>query len=345
MIRAEGRSIETAPRKWNERLSTLRWASILQTWQWGDLKSAFGWQVARVESAAGMAQVLFRPSPIGPLAYLPLGPACTALDELPGLLDEVHAVCRSRRAIALKVEPHWNDGDPGSGLLAQLGFRPSFQTVQPRSTAVVDLEGDEIDILARMKPKTRYNIRLSQRRGVQVRPGTEEDLETFADLIDETGRRDGFGVHPPAYYHTAYRLFVPQDLASLWVAEHAGEPLAAVMVFAFAGAASYLYGASSDRQRNLMPNYSLQWQAILWARSQGCRWYDLWGIPDEVGVDPEAHLENEVPARTGLWGVWRFKRGFGVNVVRRAGAWDYVYSQVGYLAYQAAYRLRGGFGG
>ncbi len=331
--------------EWNERLATLPWAGILQTWQWGDLKSAFGWQVSRVATPAGMAQVLFRSSPIGPLAYLPLGPACVSLDALPGLLEEVHAVCRSRRAFVLKVEPLWNDGDPGLGVLARLGFRPSFQTVQPRSTAVIDLQGNEDDILARMKPKTRYNIRLAQRRGVRVRPGTEQDLETFADLIDETGRRDGFGVHPPAYYRTAYRLFVPLGLASLWVAEYEGEPLAAVMVFAFAGTASYLYGASSDRQRNLMPNYALQWQAILWARSLGCRWYDLWGIPDEVGLDPEAHMENEVPQLPGLWGVWRFKRGFGVQVVRRAGPWDYVYSRPGYLAYRTAYRLRGGLSG
>jgi len=340
MIARDRRSTGSAPAHWNERLEGLSWASVLQTWEWGELKSSFGWQAARVNSEAGLAQVLFRPTPLGPLAYIPLGPAPSTGERLGELLQEVHALCRSRRAFTLKVEPYWSDAAPESALLTELGLRPSFQTVQPRSTAVIDLEGTEDDILGRMKAKTRYNIRLAARRGVTVRPGAEDDLNTFADLIDETGRRDGFGVHPAPYYNTAYRLFVPQGLATLLVAEYEGEPLAAIMVFAFAGTASYLYGASSDRQRHLMPNYALQWEAIRWARSRGCRLYDLWGIPDEVGLDPEPYLEGEVPDRGGLWGVWRFKRGFGAQVLRRAGAWDYVYNPVVYAGYRLLHRLR-----
>lgn len=341
----ERRSTGSTAAEWNERLRQLPAAGILQTWEWGELKSAFGWQAVRVESEAGMALVLFRPSPLGPLAYIPFGPACPSSERLGELLQEVHSVCRARRAFALKIEPYWADDAARSEQLAQLGFRPSFQTVQPRSTAVIDLAGAEEDILGRMKAKTRYNVRLAERRGVIVRQGGEQDLESFADLIDETGRRDGFGVHPPAYYRTAYRLFVPGGLASLLVAEFEEEPLAAIMVFAFAGTASYLYGASSDRHRNLMPNYALQWQAILWARSQGCRLYDLWGIPDKVGVDPEPHMEGEVPERAGLWGVWRFKRGFGIRVVRRAGAWDYIYNPLVYAGYRHLQRLLGGHRG
>jgi len=345
MTAPEARSIVGVAEEWDARLERFPNAAILQTWEWGELKAEFGWQAARLECEAGMAQTLFRPTPLGPLAYIPLGPAFASVDHVPRLLDEVHALCRSRGAFALKVEPHAPDGDPVTELLPQLGFRPAFQTVQPRSTALVDLTGTDADILGRMKPKTRYNVRLAERKGVNVRLGEASDLNAFGELIDETGRRDGFGVHPPAYYRRAYELFVPRGMAALWVAEFQGEPLAALMVFAFAGMASYLYGASSDRHRDRMPNYALQWRAMRWAREQGCRYYDLWGVPDEVGKDPEPYMENEVPARTGLWGVWRFKRGFGVEVVRRAGAWDYVYKRAPYLAYAGAYRARGRFGG
>ncbi|MGI6207551.1 MAG: lipid II:glycine glycyltransferase FemX [Anaerolineae bacterium] len=329
---------------WNARLEALPNASLLQTQQWGQLKSSFGWHSAQHESDAGMAQVLFRNTPLGKLAYVPLGPACRSPEALPQLIAELHELARSQRAFALKVEPNLRQDDAACDQLPALGFRPAFQTVQPRSTALVDLTCDEETILARMKPKTRYNIRLAERKGVVVREGTLDDLDTFGRLMEETGRRDGFGVHPPQYYRRAYELFVPEGMAQLLVAEYGSEPLAALMVFAFGDTASYLYGASSDRHRNLMPNYALQWHAIRWARARGCRQYDLWGIPDEVGQNPEPYMEAEVPARDGLWGVWRFKRGFGVEVVRRAGAWDYVYNRLAYRAYALAYRLRGGLG-
>ncbi|NPV07564.1 MAG: peptidoglycan bridge formation glycyltransferase FemA/FemB family protein [Anaerolineae bacterium] len=334
------RSSGAASPGWNSRLQHLPGASLLQTTQWGQLKSEFGWQALRHESGAGMAQVLFRHTPIGRLAYVPLGPVCRSPSRLPVMIEELHRLCRSRGAFALKLEPNFRHNDPAVVLLRSLGFRPAFQSVQPRSTAVVDISAGEEEALARMKPKTRYNIRLAERRGVQVRQGTADDLETFARLMEETSRRDGFGVHPPRYYRRAYELFAPEGMARLFVAEYRSEPLAAVMVFAFAGVAHYLYGASSDRHRNLMPNYALQWHALRWARECGCHHYDLWGVPDEVGQNPAAYLDVEVPTGEGLWGVWRFKRGFGVEVVRRAGAWDYVYDRLAYRAYWLAYRLR-----
>lgn len=344
MVGHDPRSSATAPDAWNAALSGCERPSILQTHQWGELKGAFGWTARRCRSDGGLAQVLLRRTPVGRIAYVARGPALTAGGEraeaAQAVLAEVHRCCREAGAMALKLEPEWADGAEAEALLAGLGFRRSFQSVQPRSTVAIDIGGSEEAILARMKPKTRYNVRLAARKGVTVRLGGVDDLTAFARLLQCTGERDGFGVHPPAYYARAFELFAPAGMAALLLAEHEGEALAGLMAFAFAGAAYYLYGASSDRHRNLMPTYALQWEAIRWARSRGCVTYDLWGIPDEVGQQPQAYLDDDPPARQGLWGVWRFKRGFGGEVRRYTGAWDYVYRPVAYRLYRALYSLR-----
>jgi lipid II:glycine glycyltransferase (peptidoglycan interpeptide bridge formation enzyme) len=124
------------------------------------------------------------------------------------------------------------------------------------------------------------------------------------------------------------------------LAEHEGRLLAGLVVFGQGDTACYMYGASADEGRYLMPNYLLQWEAMLWARERGCRLYDLWGIPDEDAATLEAHFTER---SDGLWGVYRFKRGFGGRVVRAAGAWDLVYAPLRYQLYTlAADRLRSG---
>jgi lipid II:glycine glycyltransferase (peptidoglycan interpeptide bridge formation enzyme) len=186
-----------------------------------------------------------------------------------------------------------------------------------------------------MKQKTRYNVRLAGRKGVTVRPGDEGDLPAFYRLMETTAQRDGFGIHTQAYYEAAHRLFVPSGQGNLLLAEYDGQLLAGLVVLAAAHgrAACYMYGASSDAHRNLMPTYLLQWEAMLWAREQGCRVYDLWGVPDEN----EDRLEAEFKGRSdGLWGVYRFKRGFGGRLARSIGAWDLVYSPLRYWLYATA---------
>ena len=187
-----------------------------------------------------------------------------------------------------------------------------------------------------MKQKTRYNIRLAQRKGVTIREGGIDDLAIFYELSQITAARDGFGIHTLAYYEAAYRFFAPDGCALLIAeiqAESKGqpEPLAALMVFRQGETAYYLYGASSNRHRNLMPAYLLQWAAIEWAKRQGCGRYDLWGIPDAEPAVLEAEFTNR---HDGLWGVYRFKRGFGGQVVRSLGAFDYVYRPALYRAYR-----------
>jgi peptidoglycan pentaglycine glycine transferase (the first glycine) len=316
-------------------------AHILQSAPWGALKSAFGWSAGRValagegERIAAGAQVLYRPLPLrlGTVAYVPRGPLVDwdDADTLRGLLAALDAAARRHRAAFLKIEPLLEDAPASTSFLAELGFRPSAQSIQPPATIVVDIDKDEDAILAGMKQKTRYNIRLSQRKGVRVRPGGPGDLGAFNAMMAATGARNAFGVHTARYYTLAYDLFVPAGRAALLMASHDGEDLAGVMVFALGRTAWYFYGASSDSRRNLMPTYAVQWEAIRWARERGCTRYDLWGVPD---ADEDA-LEANFRARSdGLWGVYRFKRGFGGRLVRTVGAWDRVYNPLLYAAYR-----------
>jgi len=180
-----------------------------------------------------------------------------------------------------------------------------------------------------MKPKTRYNIRLSSKKGVIVKEGGRDEIPAFYRLLEITGKRDKFSIRSKEYYETAYSLFAPLGLAKLLFATYEGKVLAGLMAFAFGRKAYYLYGASSNEERHRMPNYLLQWEAIKWAKSLGCITYDLGGVPDEE----EEVLERDFLKRKGgLWGLYRFKRGWGGKVVRCIGAYDY-------------YRFKRGWGG
>jgi lipid II:glycine glycyltransferase (peptidoglycan interpeptide bridge formation enzyme) len=170
---------------------------------------------------------------------------------------------------------------------------------------------------------------------------TANDLPAWHAMNAETGQRDGFGVHQSGYYQAAFDLF-PAGQARWLLAEFGGQPLAAIAVFALGRKSWYMWGASSSLERQRMPNHALQWAGITWAASQGSALYDLWGIPDEVGVNPAAYAEDFAEQHGGLWGVYRFKQGFGGRVVRYTGAWDLNVSGIGRRAYYLARRLRGG---
>ncbi len=316
---------------WNEFLDAHPHAHLLQTGLWGELKSAFGWQAVRLIAGECGAQVLFRRLPLGfTVAYLPKGPVSS--EQHAGVhesfLDELDALCRKKKAVFLKIEPDaWEEeGQPPA--VGASAFVLSRHSIQPRRTLIVDLRGSEEDLLGRMKQKCRYNIRLAEKKGVRVRPW--DDLDGFHRMMLATGERDAFGVHAAAYYRKAYELFHPAGLAELLVAEYENEPLAALMVFARGRRAWYLYGASTERERNRMPTYLLQWEAMRWARQRGAEQYDLYGVPDADQAALEAQFESR---RDGLWGVYRFKRGFGGELRRAAPALDRLYHPLLYRLY------------
>ena len=324
---------------WKQFLSSHPDCHILQTGEWGELKAAFGWQTVRIINGEQGVQMLFRTLPLGfTLAYLP--------KPLPfdsqSLWDEMDSICQSRRSILLKLEPdRWESStdmrNPTPQITSQ-DFIISPHAIQPHRTIVVNIQGSEEDILNRMKQKCRYNIRLAEKKGITTR--VWDDLEGFHKLMTVTGGRDGFGVHSYDYYRRAYDLFHPAGRVEMLVAEFEGKPLAALMVFVCGKRAWYLYGASTDEERNRMPTYSLQWEAMRWAKAHGAEEYDLWGVPDKDEKILEAQFKSRLD---GLWGVYRFKRGFGGEVRRSLPTMDKVYNPFLYKLYRM--RMSGGEAG
>jgi len=321
---------------WNRELLALPGYHALQTWQWGLVKSRFGWQMHPLrfldgEKAVGQALLLTRNLPGLPwrLAYTPRGPLFPYEDAdlTAALLSALQREARRRRALFLKIDP---DIDPNSVAgralrerLSASGWRFSPQQIQFRNTALLDLSADEGTLLAGMKQKSRYNVRLAARKGVRVEIGTEADFPAFYSLYQETAARDRFLIRPYAYYETAWRTFRRAGMGVLLLAFVPGEEnaVAGLFLFLFGRKAWYMYGASSSRGRKLMPNYLLQWEAMRWAKAHGVVTYDLWGAPEQLTEsDP-------------MWGVYRFKIGLGATFREGLGAWDYPFHRSAYRLY------------
>lgn len=319
---------------WNDSLRTLPRAHVLQTWEWGEFKRATtGWVPERLmfrrdDKPAAMASILRRS--IGPLSvmYVPKGPALDYDDEtlVTEVLDHLQGAARRRFAIWLKIdpdvvlgrgvpgEPDAADHPSGQAVLRTLqarGWRFSNDQVQFRNTITLDLTRGEDELLAAMSQNTRRKVRTAEKKGVTVRAATLDDLPALYNLYRVTGARDGFLIRPAAYYEKAWRDFMQAGLAHALIAELDGQPIAHVILFHFGRTCWYFYGASSNEGRETMPNYALQWQALLWAKAQGYAVYDMWGAPDTFD-------ETD-----GMWGVYEFKRGFRGTVTRHIGAWDY----------------------
>ena len=329
--------------EWDAFVAAHPHGSLLQTSQWARLKGRFGWTASRVwlrqdgRLVAG-AQILYRARALGVvrMGYIPHGPLVDWEndEQVAVLFNQIDMAAYRNRAGILKIEPLlWQNAFSPSrweALCRQHGCLPHTDTIQPPQTILIDLRPSPEEILERIKEKSRYNIRLAERKGVTVRQGSAEDLATFAHMMQITGQRNNFGIHVPRYYQDAFIRFAP-DHVGLFIAEYQGQPLAGVMAFAYGRQGAYLYGASNDQERQRMPTYAAQWAAIQWARAQGCDYYDLWGIPDH----PETELEDRFQTQhDGLWGVYRFKRGFGGDVYRTVGSADRAYNKTLYRLYE-----------
>jgi peptidoglycan pentaglycine glycine transferase (the first glycine) len=321
--------------EWNSFLKREPSFGLLQSWEWGGFKEKLGWKAFRLaveeqgQIVAG-AQMLIKPFPmkLGSVAYIPRGPIGNWLDNeiASQLLSELHRVSRRHRAIFLKIEPPLLNDPAIDCKLQQHQFRPSIYTNQPRATIYVDLTQNVDDILRKMRKGTRYNINHSVRKGVTVREGSREDLGAFHDLMRITGRRAQFSTRSRFYYEHEWQTFANDKQVALFMAFYQDQLLAVHMAYYFGRHAAYFHGGSSTEYAELWPNHLLVWEAIKWAKAQGCHTYDLWGIPDEVGQAISSGKERPVSDRTdGLWGVYRFKDGFSKNIVYYMGAYDYIY--------------------
>jgi peptidoglycan pentaglycine glycine transferase (the first glycine) len=361
------------PSSWNQFIASLPNPHLLQTFEWGQVKARYGWspfyaiwtedqfsvfsdQSSVPEHSLAACLVLKRTIPIRGFAarlcvlYCPKGPLFDWTNEplRKRMLDDLQYFAKKQGAIFLKVDPDvvLGTGIPGAqsaveerggadvqSELARRGWVYSSDQIQFRNTATIDLTASEDEMLARMKQKTRYNVRLAEKKGVTVRVGTADDLSMLYKMYAETSMRDGFVVRNEDYYQTVWKTFMlnverltfniqlQTPLVIPLIAEVNSEPVAGLLLFLFAGRAYYVYGMSRDAHREKMPTYLLQWEAMKRAKSAGCTVYDLWGAPETFDESDS------------MWGVYRFKEGLGGCVVRTLGAWDYAPNKFWYKMY------------
>lgn len=320
----------TSGTEWAEILPHLPNAHPLQTWSWGDLKSRWGWThqgVVWEENNQPVAGALLLTRKIGrtPFSFLytPKGPLLdwqnAALRKQ--VLSDLETIGKEQNALFLKIDPDvvkatGEDAAPIShgeivvNELERNGWRYSPEQIQFKNTVMVDLTQSEDDLLAKMKSKTRYNIRLAKRKGVEIRDAMTTDFPKIADLFVQTAQRNGFLIRPKQYYLDMWGLFYRDNALIPLVAEYGGEIISAVMILHTNQVAIYKDGASSDKERNRMPTYLIQWEAIKRAKAAGCTLYDMWGAPD---------IFDETDS---MWGVYRFKRGWNGTVTHTVGAYD-----------------------
>lgn len=369
------KNLDIQPGTWNALNASLPNPHILQTWEWGQVKARSGWEPIPLiwrekegevrSQVVAMALVLQRTIPVGGFAarlrvlYVPKGPLLMDWSDLVlrgRVLNDLHTLARRRGAIFIKIDPDVRLGtgipstsdvkenSEGQAVVADLrahGWHFSDEQIQFRNTMIIDLTPSEDTLLAGMKQKTRYNIRLAWRKGVNVRTGTQADFGMLYQMYAETALRDGFTIRDEGYYRVAWKKFLRTGNTSdstdnssmvaskgqkspeneVLVAEIESNPVAALIVYRFAGKAWYLYGMSLRVHREKMPNYALQWEAMRRAKAAGCLEYDLWGAPEKFNKSDS------------MWGVYRFKKGLGGTLVRHIGAWDLPVRPVYYRLY------------
>ncbi|MEA2007579.1 MAG: peptidoglycan bridge formation glycyltransferase FemA/FemB family protein [Chloroflexota bacterium] len=346
-------------KNWNEIIALLPNTHVLQSREWAAVKARHGWQaipVVWVEVDGGIetrlreqvaeikqeplaaALLLRREISLGAsVAYVPKGPLLNDWGNAnlrARVLQDLAKIARSAGAIFIKIDPDvvLGTGVPGksdaeeSSLGTQireewkaLGWHFSDEQVQYRNTVLVDLSTSEDDILMRMNSKTRYNIRLAGRKGVKVRVGDRDDLDMLYKMYAETSVRGGFTIREQDYYQAVWEEFLPSGvetgskpvpIAEPLIAEVDGEAVAGAVIFRFGKQAWYLHGMSTLEHREKMSPHLIQWEAMRWAKEAGCTVYDMWGAPDVFEKSDS------------MWGVYRFKRGFGGTISRTIGAWD-----------------------
>jgi lipid II:glycine glycyltransferase (peptidoglycan interpeptide bridge formation enzyme) len=339
--------------------------SFLQSGFWGSFKARFGWNARPFMlgwEGGTLPLLLIRRRLVSgfSFAYVPWGPELPkSFSTFPEAerqevrlqsLKELAAALRyflPKDTAFIRFDPPWYSQGAAPPVIGGPFIRAGAD-VQPPDTVLLDLEPSRETILGAMKPKWRYNVGLAAKKGVTVRrtdfdsPSFNEDIGVFYRLLRETAVRDGIAIHGIEYYRTLFthaREYAvsaddPAQNLGLYLAEYSGETLAAIVTLFRGREGVYLYGASSNSNRNLMAPYALQWKAIEDAKAQGCQVYDFFGIPPN---DESGHP---------MAGLYRFKTGFignggaGGKIIHRPGSWDYSYRPLVSGIFTAAERLR-----
>jgi lipid II:glycine glycyltransferase (peptidoglycan interpeptide bridge formation enzyme) len=289
------------------------------------------------------------------VAYVPYGPEIEPSEERQGaFLEELSESIRSylpRDCVAIRYDLNWRShwckesdyNQNGEWLGAPEKTYQEFQVnystqnhnlvkansdILPSNTIILDLSDNKSSILAKMKPKTRYNIGLSGRKGVEVKIGSSKDLHVWYELYKETAKRNGLNINDISYFQSVFAAKMEDDKQAvqvkLLIACVDNIPLAAMFLIISNNRATYLYGASSSSMRNYMPTYALQWKAINIAKEYGCNEYDMFGIAPNTEPSHPMH------------GLYVFKSGFGGKIYHQMGCWDYPLREKAFSILQAS---------
>jgi len=319
--------------------------SFLQSCMWAEFKSRFGWIsrafLVNFENYGNVPLLTLSRRFTAALGfsftYIPWGPNLpvefSAQDRgkiLAEIAEKLKPLLGSA-CIFIRFDPPWFIEKNEDALFLSSSLKRAAATVQAPDTVILNLSLSCDELLSQMKPKWRSNIRLSAKKDVQVRNGGVQELELFYNLLKETAARDGIAVHSFDYYKTLFEICTEQGKniqIRLYIASHENDTIAAIMVLFYGKNAVYLYGASSNIKRNLMPAYALQWKAMQDGKEAGCLYYDLFGIPPDD--DPNHPMA----------GLYRFKTGFGGQIIHRPGCWDYPLKKTVYSFFNLAESLR-----
>jgi lipid II:glycine glycyltransferase (peptidoglycan interpeptide bridge formation enzyme) len=308
-----------------------------QSLEWGNVKTNWIKEVILSEDENGKIRgslcVWIRKIPIfGNLMYSARGPVCNIHSEevLQDLADGASLLAKKYNAFALRVEPDVKKDDQKfREIISRIGFKIKDDSkdfkdeIQPRFVFRLDIKNKtEDEVFAGFHQKTRYNIRLATKKGVEIKEGTREDLKDFHNIMVETGKRDDFIIRSLAYFEKMYDELVPTGHMKLLMAYHENKPIAGIIPIMYGNKVWYLYGASSNSHRNLMPNYLLQWTMIQEAIQRKADIYDFRGVS---GVVDENHPQ---------YGLYRFKKGFGAEFTEFIGEIYIPYKPAKYSMYK-----------
>ncbi|MBQ4044829.1 MAG: peptidoglycan bridge formation glycyltransferase FemA/FemB family protein [Lachnospiraceae bacterium] len=314
------------------------YGDVLQTYAWSKQKPYWTFRAILVRdesgSICGAMSVLIRKIPGTPysLMYAARGPACDINNKevLAEILAGAKELAKKFRCYCLKLDPgvtfkettFMKNMDDLGFILAPKAL--NFENIQPQYVMVLDIEGKtEEEVMASFKPKTRYNIRVAKKKNVTVKICGKEAVPDFYKIMVETGERDEFMIRPAQYF--ADMLDNLGDMCRLYMAyDSEGTPIAGTIAAWTYDKVWYMYGASSNQHRNLMPNYLLQWEMIRWAIENHCRIYDFRGISGDRSEDNH------------LYGLYRFKSGFNAEFTEFVGEYRYVFRPVAYKVIENA---------
>jgi lipid II:glycine glycyltransferase (peptidoglycan interpeptide bridge formation enzyme) len=323
---------------WNNFVGSQRRSQFLQSWEWGEFQKSIGrsiWRfgIERNGKLAAVCLLVKHDLPMGKsYFYSPRGPVVDQAygvkeyeELLEKLINKITELANDNNAIFLRIEPPIEK--PSEINLAKLGF-VAGQTIQPPDTVILNLKKPEDELLSEMHQKTRYNIRLSQKKEVKIIISNEKDFDTFYELIKETSKREKIVCFPKKYYQKMIKAFREENKIKIFSGHCQGKILVSNLIIFFGDMATYNHGGSSNDFRNLMSPHLVQWESILEAKKLGFDYYDLRGI---APTDEPNHK----------WaGITRFKKGFGGEIIHYIGAYDLIFSSFWYQMYSLAKKIK-----